>query len=91
MDLSRIEHGLSLLLSPYPSKVSLQLTIVVKKTYDIMRESERERVYAAASSLVRKEKGVITPAREMKIRRGLEGGEEGAVSQLNPRCLSWSF
>ncbi|RVW74243.1 hypothetical protein CK203_051032 [Vitis vinifera] len=50
-----------------------------------MRESERERVYAAASSLVRKEKGVITPAREMKIRRGLEGGEEGAVSQLNPR------
>ena len=35
MDLSRIEHGLSLLLSPYPSKVSLQLTIVVKKTYDI--------------------------------------------------------
>ena len=35
MDLSRIEHGLSLLLSPYPSKVSLQLTIVVKKTYNI--------------------------------------------------------
>ena len=35
VDLSRIEHGLSLLLSPYPSKVSLQLTIVVKKTYNI--------------------------------------------------------
>ena len=56
-----------------------------------VRESERERVYAAASELVRKEKGEITPAREMKIRRGLEGGEGGAGSQLNPRCLSWSF
>ena len=51
------------------------------------RECERERVSAAASELVRKEKDEITLAREMKIRRGLEGGEGGAGSQLNPRCL----
>ena len=56
-----------------------------------VRESERERVYAAASEFVRKEKGEITPAREMKIKRGIEGGEGGAGSQSNPRCLSWSF
>ena len=38
------------------------------------RESERERVSAVASEHVRKEKGEIKPAREMKIRRGLEEG-----------------
>ena len=36
---------------------------------------------AAASELTRKEKGEITPAREMKIRRGFEEGEGEAGSQ----------
>ena len=53
------------------------------------RESEREKVYAAASELARKENGEITTARVMKTKRGIEGGEWG--SQSNPRCLSWSF
>ena len=47
----------------------------------LVNEWERERVSAAASELARKEKGEITPTREMKIRRGFEEGEGEAGLQ----------